>query len=122
MTLLTIEEIDDIRQSPRAFVDIQTVEVLSDTAMVQDMQLKMLRLEIKQLTEERDEFMGYAKDGTVIAAQQLMEINSLKTDRDRLRAALEKLLHLDDTSYLTQNWGLSSEQIKVIEAALKGQP
>lgn len=34
-------------------------------------------------------------------------------------AALEKLLHLDDTSYLTQNWGLSSEQIKVIEEALK---
>jgi len=46
-------------------------------------------------------------------------IKSLTAERDKLKDALENLIHLDDTSYLTQNWGLSSEQIKVICEALK---
>ena len=68
--------------------------------------------EIKQLTEERDEFMGYAKDGTVIAAQQLMEINSLKTDRDRLRAALENCKPVMESHAGTTRLALFNESLK----------
>jgi hypothetical protein len=47
---LTIEEIDDIRQSPRSFVSLDAIEHLSDTAMIQDMEIKILRKELRIMT------------------------------------------------------------------------
>ena len=68
--------------------------------------------------EDWEEYMtgGEAK-GLLVEANE--QIKQLTAENTKLKAALEKLLNLDDTSYLTQIWGLSSEQIKVINEALK---
>lgn len=53
------------------------------------------------------------------AEQTSRKIKQLTAERDKLKAVLEKLIHLDDTSYLTLYWGLSSKQLGMIYEALK---
>lgn len=58
-------DIDAIRQSPRQFVDLQTVEILSDMVEAQDMTIESLRQQLVACQKERDE----AKEETRITKE-----------------------------------------------------
>lgn len=54
-------------------------------------ELEQLHRRVAELEKEREEFAGYAKSGTVIAAQQQMEITALKSALKEARESLDAI-------------------------------
>jgi hypothetical protein len=114
MSQLPIEEIDDIRQSPRQFVDLETVENLSDTAMFQDMQIKMMLSEILDLKDKvrmLNQLCEFNEEGQRRLIEQLAEA------RNNDRAAMSYLREINQI-VPADDFPRMVEKIKELRAAL----
>jgi integrase len=85
-------DIEAIRQSPRQYVDLETVEALSDYAMILDQQLVLLRDVIEQLLDDMGEEGHCVCDAAKIWAIEALAGTDLR-DQQGLDAAQDLLGH-----------------------------
>lgn len=90
-------DIEAIRQSPRQFVDLETVEQLSDAVMLLQMEIENLRKELAEVKE-----IEFPKKVQAVADRRKKKVNRLESELADLKASLGEpvayLHHISDNN------------------------
>jgi hypothetical protein len=115
-------DLEAIRQSPRQFVDLETVEKLSDYAMVCELKIERLERENEAYREERDQARA-SRDHTIMI---LVSIHALLypprvTGNDGRTWQFKSPLVEEQMQGLSDRIRAIPDEIAAIDATMKGQ-